>query len=292
MTDSSEAKRLYFGRGLNADELDEIFKLVRDTSELQGRVVEWSPTFMAMGFPPGSNVPDLPNAAVCFQDMVWALGEAEYALRQGLVALAVFRQKVSVEPLAVTQASFYQSDVASRLYAAGEHVAAGICDTIGVSERDLDLGKKEKRVSRQSKLAGYLRAKFDGKHPLVLAGEKLAGNPEWFSVTGYRAQAVHAQPPTLAGVGITYRRGQKRWHEVKRPDGSVKAHVLSVGGGDPPAATIDDLLRDASIALTAFCDYATSVLDYFETEVERHRSDAIGQRRGLEFNPGDESQPG
>lgn len=278
MTDSSDVGRLYFARGLNQDELEAIFKPVPDTSELQLRVVEWSPTFMAMGFPPGSDVPDLPNAAVCFQDMVYALGEAEYALRQGFIALAVFRQKVSSEPLAVTQASFYQSDVASRLYAAGEHVAAGICDTIGVSERDLDLGRKEKRVSRQSKLARYLSARLDGKHPLVVAGEKLAGHPEWFSATGYRGQSVHAQPPTLEGVGITYRRGQKRWQEVKRPDGTVKAHVLSFGGGDPPAATIDVLLRDAAVALTAFCEYARSVLDYFESEVERHRRVANRER--------------
>ena len=271
----SDADLAYVGRGLSSEELKPVLQGVPDTSLLQTRVLALSPTFIAMRFPPGSKTPSIPNAAVCFSDMVEALVEAQYALGQGLISLAVYRQKAPFEPGAVSQASFYLSDVASRLYSAGEHVAAGICDTLGISESDLDSGKREKRVSRQSKLAKYLRRQLPADHTLVKAGAVLAAHSEWFLISEYRSKSVHSQSPTLAGLGITYQRGKQRWTTVVREDGSA-VRPISVGGGDAPLAALDDLLAKASTALQAFVVYAATVVEFYCFQLSQH---------GIKYDP-------
>jgi hypothetical protein len=45
----------------------------------------------------------------------------------------------------------------------------------------------------------------------------------------YRGRWVHNQPPTVAGLGITYRR-ERRW----KPSTDGKTYSLSFDGGDPP----------------------------------------------------------
>jgi len=175
-----------------------------------------------------------------------------------------------------TQASFYLSDVASRLYSAGEHISAGICDTLGISESDLDPDKREKRVSRQSKLAKYVSRHLPEDHPLAGAGKVLAGYPEWFLIAEYRSKSVHSQPPTLAGLGITYQRDRQRWTTTFRQDGSVAGHQISVGGGDPPIADIDDLLAKATTALRAFVDYAAAVVEFYFSQLSHH---------GIKYDP-------
>jgi hypothetical protein len=266
----------YFGRGLSSDELKLVLQSVPDTSVLQRRVLGLSPSFIAMRFPPGSKLASIPNAAVCFTDMTDSLSDAQYALGQGLISLAVYRQRVPFELGAVWLASFYLSDLASRLYSAGEHIAAGICDTLGISDSDLNSGKPEKRVSRQSKLARYVTRQLQPDHPLVIAGLVLADHPEWFLISEYRSKSVHSEPPTLAGLGVTYQRGKQRWTTVTRDDGSMAGHQISVGGGDEPLADIDDLLAKATTALKAFVDYATTVVEFYCSQLSQH---------GIDYDP-------
>jgi hypothetical protein len=269
--------RAYFGRGLVDHELAELNAGVIDTARLQRDLMSLSPSLLATQFPPIGLTSSIPNAAVCLEDMALTLGEAEYALRQAMLALHVFRNHNPVEPMAVSMAKFYVSDLAMRLYAAGEHAAAAILDILGRSEKELE---REKQISRQSKVAAFLKREM-ATHPLTTIGRILGECPEFFSTLDFRAKLTHHQPPTVAGIGMVHRRQASRWKrkEEKSAKGTT-VWQLRVGGGDPPETTVDQILRNAERGFSCFCEYAELLVDhYFEVlrshgiELERAKSE-------------------
>jgi hypothetical protein len=259
----------YFGRGLTDEEFADLRGKVIDTTELQHDVILLNPSVLSMRFPrtgPGASVP---NAAVCLEDMAFTLGDAEYALQQAYLALHVFRKCDAIEPLAVSMARFYVSDVAMRLYGAGEHAAAAILDILGISEKDLaDSGTRTKGASRQSKVAGFLKRERS-TDPLTTIGETLRNCPEFLKTLNYRGKLTHHQPTTLAGVGIVYRRQASRWKRSETKEGGAVWQV-SVGGGDAPETTVDQVLQDAQRALVCFHAYATALVNHYFQVLESH----------------------
>jgi hypothetical protein len=121
--------------------------------------------------------------------MAITAGEAEYALRQAILALHVYRKHDPIEQIAVSMARFYVSAAAMRLYA-GEHASSAILDILGLSEGDLASGKGAKRTSLQAKLAMFLKQN-EPTHEITIAGNVLGNCPEWFKTLQYRGRLTH-----------------------------------------------------------------------------------------------------
>lgn len=82
----------------------------------------------------------------------------------------------------------------------------------------------------------------------------------------YRGKWVHHQPPTVAGMGLVYRR-RRRW-EV--PDDGKKRSLL-VGPGDSPEHTIEELADTFSQAFADILTPLEATVDHFYGILEEVR---------------------
>jgi hypothetical protein len=199
-----------------------------------GRVLPLSPDVISMKFPPDS---DVPIAAVCLVDAAHTLAGARHALFEFHAHGIFYREKsVPPEPMtAVWYERYYADDVALRLYSAAEHIANGLVFMFQISETQLKKFRQPGRTSLQS-VVGHFLLKTKKSLPVSKTLKVLAGSKAWNSTVTYRNEWVHAQPPTIHGLGIMYHR-KKRW---KTPaDGSFH---LGVGGGDAPKYTTAQLV--------------------------------------------------
>ena len=194
------------------------------------------------------------------KDAVDVLGEARFAVHESLADWLYYSERVQpAQPdQAVFFGKFYLDDAALRLYAVGEHMAEAIMCMLEVEEKGLK-SYRERGSSRQVAVGKYLQ-KEKPESELTLAVEELLALEDWRWTISYRGEWVHAQPPTVAGTGIVFRRG-KRWEEG---DGS---RILRVGGGDEPTLTVPELsrrlvsaLREAHRCLSRVSDYYRRVL--------------------------------
>jgi hypothetical protein len=232
---------------------------LRDLQSVQQLVLTMSPDFISARFAHDSTVP---QASVCLNDAMAALGEASYATFEAEAHLIWYRQlsKTSPnEPAAVFFGRFYAADVALRLYAAGEHLASAIVDMLEITNSQLAPFRK-KRVSLQSTVADFMRKRMQS-HLLTKRVIALGTSKEWQKAMDYRSSWVHDQPPTVAGLGHVFER-KKRWTRVEQ-NGSV-LYTLGVGGGDPPKYTIDQIIAFVEPALNAFAGTFIAVVDFYQ----------------------------
>jgi hypothetical protein len=184
--------------------------------------------------------------AVAFDDAHEAFAQARYSLAEALGHRIWFRQrKTPPDPMSGRWfESYYLSDAAMRLYAAGEHLARAIVYMLDL--KDSELGRyRGKRASAQSAVARYLHRERPG-HELTAAVDSLHRIAEWRKTLVYRGRVVHAQPPLVEGLGIGFER-RRRWQP--EPEGGW---MLGVGGGDKPECTTDELFDCVSTAAHAF----------------------------------------
>ena len=239
---------------LDEADVERISQETPGLSNLQQIVTSFSPAFISISFPYKSNIP---IASGCLQDAVHTLAEARYALFEALAHQVWYRQKKE-PPKEMTAAFFgryYAADAALRLYSAGEHLANGIIMMLEITDEDLNPYKK-KRISQQS-IVGYFLKKQEAHHPITKAVIRLAVSKEWQATMTYRNKWVHEQPPTVAEMGIVYKRG-KRWKPL--PNGR---YTLEIGGGDKPEYSAEDLVGFIKPAMFKFTDTFTSVVEFY-----------------------------
>lgn len=236
-----------------------------DLSELQGLVLTLSPDFISIPFSPENPVP---AASVCLQDTLHTLAEAKYALSEVFAHQIWYLQKKDPpnRMAAAFFGRFYADDAALRLYSAGEHLANGIIMMLEIGDEELKPYKlKGKRISQQLVVGSYLPEK-KANHPITKAVIRLADSNEWQATLSYRNRWVHEQPPTVKGLGIVYRRGQ-RW----KPLPTGKGYTLGIGGGDVPEYAIEDLVGFIKPAIFKFTDTFTSVVNSYVEILEDRR---------------------
>ena len=208
------------------------------------RVLHWSPDSLSMCFPPHSRIP---LAVVCFHDVEHTLAEARLALIE-CYAHAIYYRIVAApanELTAVFWERYYNNDLAHRLYAAAEHLAAGIEAMLEIRPEVLNSYRRSSRVSRQALVAAFLR-RAEQNHRVTRSVRRLGRCSDWHRAMSYRGALVHEQPPLMEGTGIVYTRGP-RWQRT-----ASGGNRLAVGGGDEPALnteTVADVLHRAMLAL-------------------------------------------
>jgi hypothetical protein len=152
---------------------------------------------------------------------------------------------------------YYADDAALRLYSAGEQLASAVKYMLEVADAKLR-GRKEVRGSRLLAVTKHLESERpDHKVTRALLSLKVSG--VWKSTVAYRNEWVHDQPPTVAGLGIVHHR-RRRWQFLK--DG--KPGYLTVGGGDEPKHTTDNLIGLLEPAFEQFILAATVCVEYYE----------------------------
>jgi len=241
---------------LDATDMERISREVPDLSDLGDMVFNLPPDFLSISSPPES---DIPVASVCFQDAFNTSEEAVYALREVFAHQLWYREreKPPNKMAAAFFGRFYADDATLRLYSAGEHLANGIIMMLEIGDNELKPYKQQgKRISQQSVVGNYLR-KEKTNHPITKEVIRLADSNEWQATMRYRNRRVHEQPPTVAGMGIVYKRG-KRWKPL--PNGR---YTLGIGGGDKPEFDIKDLIRFIQPAMFQFTETSTSGVKYY-----------------------------
>lgn len=242
---------------LDKADVERISQETPDLSELEGMVLNLTPDFLSISSPWDSYVP---IASACFHYALDMLQEARYALSE-VFAHQIWYLEKKYPPDKMCAAffgRFYASDVALRLYSAGEHLANGIIMMLEIGDEELKpYRRKEKRISQQSIVGNYLRERKIS-HPVTEAVIKLADSKEWRDTIKYRNRSVHEQPPTVKGLGIVYGR-QRRWE----PLSTGKGRTLRVGGGDKPEYSVEDLLGFIKPAMVQFIDTFTSVVEFY-----------------------------
>jgi hypothetical protein len=152
---------------------------------------------------------------------------------------------------------FYLEDAALRLYNAGEDVANAIVDMADLSSASL---APDRGQSLRVRVGKYLAAELPGD-PLAAASRVLYENVAWTDAMKYRNRVVHEQAPTVEGLGIVHRRGN-RW----RQDGG--RWVLQGGGGDTPELTTDDIAEFTAGACSGFIGFTTIVATQYRGLLE------------------------
>ena len=211
-------------------------KQLPDTSAVRRLALGLRPDFISACFAQGSAVP---IATACLQDTTATLEEARYALFEAL-AHVVWNRGIRTpanETMAVFFGKFYADDAALRIYAAGEHLANAVENMLEIHKDVNDYKKRIRRkniVSKQALVGSYL-IDNDPTNEITKAILKLKESPDWKKTRKYRDAWVHGKPPIIKGLGIGYERTNRLnvW-----PD----AIGISLGGGDEPHYSIDDLL--------------------------------------------------
>lgn len=208
----------------------------------------------------------IPIASVCLKDTSQTLTEARYALHEYFAHDIWYRQKQKppAEYAAIFFGRYYLDDTALRLYSAGEHLANAI---IFMMELEYEhLSPYRKRTTSQQSIVGRFLMKEMADHPLTNILSTLSETPEWQETSKYRNLWVHEQPPTVDGMGRVYER-RIRWEKTE------KEHELSVGGGDTPQYSVNDILNFVKPALFQFKDTLSEVLQFYSEILKKH---AIG----------------
>jgi hypothetical protein len=224
------------------------------------RICSWTPTVTSLTCMLAGVVNSaLPLAGVCLNDTLSGVEEARCAVLEARACLVWYREKSPSkpnEPAAVFTSRFYATAAASCLYASAERLADALIAMFGI-----DSSKLPKSVdSRQAKVAQYLITERPGD-PITAAVQSLGASPDWTESRQLRNRWVHEQPPTVAGLGVQYRRRQQ-W--IKRIDGQGEPfNLLNFGGGDEPEYSIDEMVSFVGGALRAFvCVFELVVKSY------------------------------
>jgi hypothetical protein len=212
-----------------------------------------------MGFPPGSTIP---IATACLQDATSALEEARYALLEALAHILWHREKRERpnEGEAVFFGKFYADDAALRIYAAGEHLAHAIESMLEIKKevhdfKKLKLAKRKNVVSKQAIVGNYLIKNYPD-HEITKTIRKLKESAEWKKTRKYRDDWVHSKPPIIKGMGIGYERRN-------RLQVSANSIGISVGGGDEPQYSVDELLSFIKAASFHLTEAVTTVVQEY-----------------------------
>jgi ribosomal protein S13 len=225
------------------------------------------PDPISMGFPTGSTIP---IASVCLQDATSALMEARYALFEAIAHLVWYREKCEPpnETLAVFFGKFYADDAALRIYAAGEHLANAIINMLEIKKevsdfKRLKLAKSRNVVSKQALVGIYLIENYPD-HEITKAIRRLKESMDWKKTRTYRDDWVHGKPPIISGMGIEYERRN-------RLIVSADSIGVSVGGGDEPHYSVEDLLGFMKPALFLLTEAVTEIVDYYVEFLNKNR---------------------
>lgn len=241
--------------------LSAIAQQLPDLEKIQGVALRLHPGFIAIKFKPDSTIP---TAAVCLQDASHTLSDARYAFHEALAHENWYlkSREIKSEIAAIYFIRFYLDDVALRLYSAAEQLSEAIVYLLEIKADDLR-PYKERMTSRQSILGNYLRDKLPN-HKITGEILKLANSGEWREAIKYRNDCVHAQPPLLKGMGISYARKQ-RW--TTTDDGN--SYQLGIGGGDEPKYSVEDLYGFIKPSLFMFTGIFSTVLDFYIAFLEQ-----------------------
>ncbi len=240
---------------LPPDVYDTIGARLPDVLTLRHTALSLAPDWLSMKFPPGHQAPE---AAVCFHDCTSVMSDIRHALFEYFAHRHYYREfrQPPDELVAVAMERFYLDDACLRLYAAGESLATAVILMLDVN-RTLMNEYRDAKTSEKSALAAYLRAHAADHvltHPLFQLHELPEGR---FTMT-YRNRWVHEQPPTIAGDGVTYRRGARRKY-----DGDGNPAYLAMTTGDAPELTIDVLAANVMRANEAFVSVVTRALAHY-----------------------------
>lgn len=255
-------------RGLLDDAtLEQIDQRLPDLTPVTDLVRRLLPDHLSIKFSPES---DIPIAAVCLRDAVDVLEQAHYALHEVYAHQIWYREKRASpsEAAAVFHGQFYAQDLAFRLYSAAEHVADGIIMMLGITDTDLKSFRHTKRVS-QALVVGHYLLQQRKDEPITAAIRPLSRLSAWDQTTKYRNDLVHAQPPTVAGLGNVYKRA-RRWRTIAATPTNVAQHVLDLGGGDMPEYTLDDILAFLEPSFVTLVAVTHAVAEFYVVLLDKH----------------------
>ena len=253
---------------LDGTDWEKICQEIPDLSNLGNMVLHLSPDIISLNLPPES---DISEAPAIFYDVFDALEAAVYALREVFAHQKWYLEKKDPpdKMCAAFFGRFYADDAALRLYSAGEqYLVDAIKKMLEISEKQLSPyklerkkkykkeGKDPRKITRLEIIGGFLGAQGN-VYPFTKAITSLADSKEWGKTVDYRNSWVHGQPPTVAGMGIVYKRGE-RWKQL--PNGR---YTLKIGGGDKPEYSVEDLVGFIKPAMFKFTDTLTSVVKFY-----------------------------
>ena len=262
---------------LDDDVLDQISKQIPDLENLAELIFRFAPDFVSIKCPFDSNIP---VAAVCLQDLVNTLLSERIALREYHSHRIWYREKCNPpnESLAIIMMQYYLDDAIARLYSSGEHLANAIICMLDITDDQLEPYRK-KRTSQQAIIGHYL-AKEQPQKPLTQSIIKLAKSDAWEKTMTYRASWVHEQPPSIKGLGITYRR-KIRWVQGVTNDGK-KSYTLGIGGGDGAEYSVDEIMDFVQPAIFNFIRLCDDVVKFYSEVLGKYG--IVVTEKGVQFN--------
>jgi hypothetical protein len=238
-----------------------INELLPDLSAVGDRALSLSPETLSLNFGAEDYTP---IASVCFHDCIHTLAEARHALFEYFAHRAFYRERRKPnEATATFFEKYYLDDCALRLYACGEHIANAIILMLNLREDELS-SYRQRHGSSQSTIGNFLW-KTRRTDPVAEATHRLAISESWRHALNYRNRLVHEQPPSLAGLGISYRR-RLRW-EVSS-DGTKRRLALTLG--DPPEYETLSIAEHLLSATTALVTCVTDIMETYFAILERH----------------------
>lgn len=251
---------------MSRGEIDEsvLAKLFQQPPRLSPRclkVMELIPDLISIACPPDSTIP---IAAPCFTDAIHTFNGARFALRESHAHHYWHTERRNPPDLLAANffGVFFADDCALRAYAAGEHLSSAIIAMLGIRPETLP---QKRRVSLQSKLANWLQ-KNNPKALITSKVKELGKSGDWQKVMEYRNRWVHSEPTRVAGLGIVYSRVNRR---IRLPN--ELGSKFTLGGGDPPEITLENLNAMLGRALTVFADTLSSIVEEYLRILEERK---------------------
>jgi hypothetical protein len=253
---------------LDRDTLSYLDRLVPEAITLQKRTLKLNPSFIEMGLGPKT---DKGTAAVCLDDAADLLTEARFALHEAHAHWLWHSEPKnrSSSVSALFWSRFYLDDSLLRTYSAGESVGAFLYIEFGGP----DLRRAGGQPTTHSRLLSAADRIKTAGHRDVLARKTMAlvENPSWIFLKRYRDEWLHDQRPRLKGLGITYGR-RPRWEHSS--DG--RTFSMTIGGGDPPRVTIEELFEHADEAYKGIRKLLSLSCGRLEQTLRAARSSTLG----------------
>lgn len=231
-------------------------RLPRGVMTLMNTTLHLDPDEIAGIFARDSTVP---IAATCLIDTARSLREVMHALHEAYAHRIWYLEK-RPEPSPRAAAwfiRFYSDDVALRLYASAEHLAAAI---VAMLEIDPLRIPKIKKTSRNCAVGGFLASQMS-EHPITRAVSELQKCEAWGKTMQYRHRWVHDQPPLLEGTGIVWKRASLWEHRVD--EAGKESNVLTIGVGSKPEMTVEYLFDLVEGALEKFVETTVTVTGFY-----------------------------
>ncbi|MEW6206660.1 MAG: hypothetical protein AB1516_15210 [Pseudomonadota bacterium] len=250
---------------LDDESLDQISGQLPDLENLTKTIFKFVPDFISVKCPVDSNIP---VAAVCLHDMLNTLFGVRIALREYHANRIWYREKSDPpnKSLATVMMKYYVDDAATRLYAAGEHLANAIICMLDIKDSQLEPYRKN-RTSQQSIVGHYLVNEFP-QNPITVCIINLVKSREWSNAVEYRNKWVHEQPPTIHGLGVAYKR-KKRWIINDEGNGKV-TYTLGLGTGDGADFSVDDIMGFVQPAVFKFVAVCDEVVSFYTQILGKH----------------------